>query len=206
MLDTHDRTPARPGRLRIPRSRGAASGLLLIILGAWGALAPFIGADLGFAFGPSREWTAARGWLEVLPGLVTVAGGCLLLLSRNRLSGMLGGWLGVVGGAWFVVGRAAAGPLGLGDVGAPVASSDTRRLWLELTYFHGLGALIVLLAAFALGRLSVRTLRDLEYARGPVVAADHAPQATTETDRLAAPDERSRRWSRPFGRRRTHAH
>ena len=33
----------RAGRFDIPRSRGAASGFLLILLGLWGALVPFIG-------------------------------------------------------------------------------------------------------------------------------------------------------------------
>ena len=31
------------GMLRVPRTRGVASGYLLILLGAWGALIPFIG-------------------------------------------------------------------------------------------------------------------------------------------------------------------
>ena len=71
------------------------------------------------AFSPDREWvwTAARGWLEVLPGVATAVGGFLLLSSRNRFTAMLGAWLTVFAGAWFVVGRALAGPLGLGDVG-----------------------------------------------------------------------------------------
>ena len=191
----------------MPRSRGAASGFLLILLGIWGAAAPFIGHSLDFAFSPSQEWSAARGWLEVLPGAATVVGGCLLLLSRNRVTAMLGGWLTVVAGAWFVVGRAVAGPLALGDVGAPVASTDSQRLWLELSYFNGLGALIVFLGAFALGRLSVRTLRDVEYARRPVATVEHAPEDMTTTEPVSAADARPRRrWSGMFGRRHTHAH
>ncbi len=39
-----DRLDTRGGRMRIPRSRGAMSGLLLVILGLWGALIPFVGA------------------------------------------------------------------------------------------------------------------------------------------------------------------
>jgi hypothetical protein len=33
------------GILRVPRSRGVLSGLLLVLLGAWGALVPFVGPD-----------------------------------------------------------------------------------------------------------------------------------------------------------------
>ena len=52
----------RGGRMRIPRSRGAASGFLLILLGAWGALIPFVGPYFDFAYTPGQEstWTTAR--------------------------------------------------------------------------------------------------------------------------------------------------
>ncbi|WP_193043124.1 hypothetical protein [Mycolicibacterium baixiangningiae] len=178
--------PARPrgGRMRIPRSRGAASGFLLIVLGLWGALIPFLGPSFDFAFTPDQPWTwtNARGWLEVLPGAVAVAGGLLMLTSRNRATAMLGGWLAVAAGAWFVVGRALAGPLGLGNPGTPVAGTDTKRVWLELTYFYGLGALIVFLGALALGRLSVRSVRDVEYAQRPLTDHDQYAQRPLVTD------------------------
>ena len=190
----------------MPRSRGAASGLLLIVLGGWGAAAPFIGANLDFAYQPSQDWSAARGWLEVLPGIAAVLGGSLLLLSRNRVTAMLGGWVSVLAGAWFVVGRAVAGPLALGDVGAPVASSDDRRLLLELSYFHGLGALIVFLGAVALGRLSVRSLRDVEYARRPELAAAQPIEPSESADEPDEVEPRRRHWAMPFGRRGSHAH
>jgi hypothetical protein len=204
--DIHTRDRVRGGRLRMPRSRGAASGFLLIVLGAWGAAAPFVGPYFDFSFGPGQDWTAARGWLEVLPGAATVLGGLLLLVSGNRATAMLGGWLTVIAGAWFVVGRAFAGPLALGDVGTPVASSDTQRVWLELSYFYGLGALIVFLGALALGRLSVRTVRDVEYARRPIV--DREPDRALTTERTETADDtsrqspgwRNRRWA-GLGRR-----
>ena len=183
--------PERPrgGRMRIARSRGAASGFLLILLGVWGALIPFVGPNFDFAFTPDQAWTwtNARGWLEVLPGAVTVLGGLLLLTSRNRATAMLGSWLTVAAGAWFVVGRALAGPLGLGNAGSPVATTDTKRVWLELTYFYGLGALIVFLGALALGRLSVRSVRDVEYATRPVAADEHAAVTATGPQSTATP-------------------
>jgi hypothetical protein len=180
MSDT--RVHARGGRLQMPRSRGAASGFLLILLGAWGALVPFVGPYFDFAFTPDQAWfwTTARGWLEVLPGAATVLGGLLLLVSANRATAMLGGWLTVLAGAWFVVGRALAGPLGIGDVGAPVAATESKRVWLELTYFYGLGALIVFFGAVALGRLSVRTARDIAYVQRPVASAAQPQPAPSE--------------------------
>lgn len=181
MTDT--RVPTRGGRLHMKRSRGAASGLLLILLGAWGALIPFIGPLFDFAFSPDQAWTwtTGRGWLEVLPGVVTVLGGLLLLVSGNRATAMLGGWLAVAGGAWFVIGRVLAGPLGIGDPGVPVAATEAKRVALELTYFYGLGALIVFLGAAALGRISVRSVRDVEWAdRSATAVAPQPAPATAE--------------------------
>jgi hypothetical protein len=210
MSDT--RVHARGGRLQMPRSRGAASGFLLILLGAWGALIPFVGPYFDFSFTPDQEWiwTTARGWLEVLPGAATVVGGLLLLGSRNRATAMFGGWLTVLAGAWFVVGRALAGPLGIGDAGAPVAATETKRVWLELTYFFGLGALIVFLGAIALGRLSVRTARDIAYTQRPVAAAAQPQPApseeVTEIQPTGTAERPHRSFTGMFGRRHTHAH
>lgn len=184
----------RAGRMEIPRSRGAASGFLLVLLGLWGALVPFIGPYFDFAYDPATPWawTSGRGWLEVLPGLVTVLGGLLLLMSRNRATAVFGGWLTVVAGAWFVVGRIFAGPLGLGDPGAPASDTVAGQVALELTFFSGLGALIIFLGAMALGRVSVRSLRDIRYAQRPVttgepVVADPVEtHAATETEPVAA--------------------
>jgi len=187
----------------MPRSRGAASGFLLILLGAWGALIPFVGPYFDFAFTPDTEWTwtIARGWLEVLPGVATVLGGLLLLTSGNRATAMLGGWLTVLAGAWFVVGRALAAPLAIGDVGAPVAATDAKRAWLELTYFYGLGALIIFFGALALGRVSVRSARDVAYVQRPVAAASaHEPAPSEEVTEIQPTDEeRHRGWRNMFG-------
>ncbi|MHA3022262.1 hypothetical protein ACXPWS_18655 [Mycobacterium sp. BMJ-28] len=188
--------PARTGRLAIPRSRGAASGLLLVILGAWGALAPFIGPYIDFAYTPNQAWTwtASRGWLEVLPGAVAVLGGLLLLMSRNRATAMLGGWLGVAAGAWFVIGRSFTATLALGDIGAPTTALNSQGvLLLELSFFTGLGTLIAVLAGMAVGRLSVRSVRDAGYARRPLATE------VDEPDEVRAPMRR-RLW---FGHRRT---
>lgn len=178
-------TPHRGGRLRMRRSRGAVSGLLLIVLGAWGAAVPFVGPTFNFSYSLGQDWTAGRGWLQVLPGVVAAIGGALLVASRNRATAMLGGWLAVVAGAWLVVGRAFAGPLGLGDVGTPVAATDTQRVWMELTCFYGLGALIVFLGGLALGRLSIQSVRDVEYGRRPLPAADRTDVRTGRTETMA---------------------
>ena len=150
--------------LWMPRSRGAVSGLLLVVLGAWGALIPFVGPHFNFAYTPDRDWawTTARGWLEVLPGAATVVGGLLLIFSGNRITAIVGGWLAALAGAWFVIGGQVAPLLGIGSAGDPIAATDRKRAALEVSYFSGLGALIVFISGVALARLAVRLARDVE--------------------------------------------
>lgn len=181
-------TPAntRTRTRRVPRSRGAISGLLLILLGAWGALIPFIGPYFDYSWGTDQtwQWTAARFWLEVLPGAVTVIGGWLVLVSKSRISGSFGGWLAVAGGGWFVVDRSLAGVWHLGSIGSPLSMRPGGQAAAELGYFYGLGALIVLLAGFALGRLAVVGIRDLQ-------AAERDDQRAAEAERQAEAERRA---------------
>lgn len=163
---------ARPRRrylTAIPRSRGLLSGLLLVVLGVWGALIPLVGPYFGYEFGSDQAWSMTwnRFWLDVLPGAALVLGGLMLLLARNRILAWFGGWLALLGGAWFVTGTIVArlwdGSLGANPIGAPAGSTGAQVLEL-LGYFFGLGALAIIVAVFALGRLSVVSVRDLEAA------------------------------------------
>ncbi|MFZ0714389.1 hypothetical protein [Mycobacterium sp.] len=155
------------GTLHMPRSRGAVSGLVLLILGAWGALIPFIGPYLHLSYTPAEVWvwSTARAWLEVFPGVTAAVGGFLLLVSGNRATAMFGGWLAVIAGAWFVVGRTLSSTLRLGDVGQPMAATDAKRAVIEIAYFSGLGALIVFVGGAVLARVTIRTARDVELAQ-----------------------------------------
>ncbi|SNQ48083.1 conserved membrane hypothetical protein [Frankia canadensis] len=167
------------GAWHIPRSRGALSGVLLMALGVWGALIPFIGPyfDFGFTQDGAWTWSSARFWLELLPGIATFAGGLLLLISANRGTAALGAWLAIAAGAWFVLGPTLAGPWHLGTLGAPRGGSARQALeW--ISFFYGLGVAIVFLGSTAWGRLSVRGVRDVEVARRrrALRAGDVAPR------------------------------
>ena len=214
--------PDRAVGLRMPRSRGAVSGLLLVILGAWGALIPFVGPHFNFAYTPDRDWawTTARGWLEVLPGIATVAGGLLLIVSRHRATAMFGGWLAVLAGAWFVVGRTFASTLNIADVGQPAATTDLKRALLEVTYFTGLGALIVFLGGAALARVAVRHARDVVVTEPAPMSTGSTPvagagvpagepvsydESQARTDQSAAEPQPRRRFGGGLFRRRHHA-
>ncbi|VFA97919.1 hypothetical protein [Nocardia cyriacigeorgica] len=196
---------AQGSRLRIPRSRGAVGGLVVLLLGIWGALIPFIGPYFDFTFTPDDPWvwTAARGWLQVLPGMAAIVGGLLMLMSRNRVVASFGGWLSVAAGVWFVIGPVLADLLRLGDIGEPVATSDLKRALLQLTFFYGLGALILFFAATSLGRLSVRSARDIAFAQREVAAGTagrRVDEPVVPAD--AAEAEHRRGWRKPDMRHR----
>ena len=179
----------RPSRLGMPRSRGAVSGLLLVILGAWGALIPFVGPRFNFAYTPDQDWawSTARGWLEVLPGAAAVAGGLLLVIAGHRFTAMLGAWFAVLAGAWFVLGSQLAPLLGIGSPGDPIAATDRKRAVLEISYFSGLGVLIVFVAGVALARTAVRLARDIQPWQAPPQSVAPMPVARPSYSGLEEP-------------------
>jgi hypothetical protein len=166
------------GKTRIPRSRGAMSGLLLILLGIWGALIPFVGPYFHYAYTPDKAWTYTTGrlWLEILPGIAVALGGFIVLASARRPLAILGAFVAVLGGAWFVVGNllSALWNHGIPEAGIPVGGNLTRLALEELGFFIGLGVIIVFFAALALGRFAVVGVKETALAErdAAAVAAD----------------------------------
>src|ERR687895_685284 len=176
--------PIMAGMLRVPRSRGALSGVLLVLLGLWGGLIPFVGPYVDFAYTPNEAWSSNgdRFWLNVAPAIATGLGGLIVLFSANRAVAMFGGWLATLGGAWFIVGPAVSvlwkNP-GASATGTPIGGGG-RQGAVALCFFIRRGAVIVFFAALALGRFSVFGVREArlieqEAAPGP------GPVPTDET-------------------------
>ena len=167
---TRAQGPPGDRAMRLPRTTGLASGVLVIILGVWGALIPFVGPYFHYAFGNFDTWhfTANRFWLDVLPGVLAVVGGILLLTGTKRSTGIIGGWLGIAGGVWYTIGPSVSLLWhGQGSpIGAPIGGTFTRMLE-QVGYFYGIGVAIALLAAFAMGRYVSRP----RVAERPFVAA-----------------------------------
>jgi hypothetical protein len=145
--------------MRIARSTGALSGLLIVLLGIWGALIPFVGPYFDYSFGANTTWhyTSDRLWLDILPGVAAIVGGLLLLTAATRVAGVVGGWLALLSGAWYGIGPAMSmtWESGQGPIGRPLFGS-TRQMLELLGYFYGLGALIIALAGFSIGRFVSR--------------------------------------------------
>ena len=135
-----------------------------MLLGLWGGLIPFVGPYADFAFTPNETWVfnADRFWLNVAPAIAAGLGGLIVLFSANRAVAIFGAWMAALGGAWFIVG----GPVsmlwkaaGASATGAPIGN-EVRQVAEQLSFFTGVGALIVFFAALALGRFSVFGVRE----------------------------------------------
>jgi hypothetical protein len=155
-----------------PAGRGRASGALLVLLGAWGALIPFVGPYFGYAYTPDKTWayTSGRLVLSVFPGAVVFLSGLLVLASDGTAA--IGGFFAAVGGAWFVVGAevlAVAAHGGSYSPGSPVVTSGqalapaTMRLLEHIGFYSGLGVVIVFLGALALGKAVIARLASGGY-------------------------------------------
>jgi hypothetical protein len=154
---------------RIPLSRGATCGLLLILLGLWGGLIPFVGPYFHFGYTPDKAWAynSGRLYYSIIPAAVVLVGGLLALATRNRGVGMFGGILAVLGGIW----------LGLGETftvvvlkksiqaGSPIipagGASQVYRYLEGLTLFSGLALLVAIIGAIAIGRFSMLSATDV---------------------------------------------
>jgi hypothetical protein len=162
------------GMLQMRRSRGLASGLLLVLLGLWGALIPFVGPYFHFAYTPDTGWTytTARLWLEILPGTAVFLGGVLLIIASSRYVALFGAMLAAAAGAWFVLGTILS-PLWNNHVplgGSPAGATVYMRIMEQLGFFSALGVVIVFVAGMAIGRIASvpAGIRVAEPVREPV--------------------------------------
>lgn len=180
---------------RVPRGRGATSGVLLVLLGIWGGLIPFLGPQFHYAYSPNTSWTMTWGrlWLEVLPSAAAVIGGFILLSSTSRLAGLWAGWLASLGGAWFVVGPSLSQLWSGGQPqsGSPVATDIVGSTVEAIGFFYGVGAVMLFLGALALGRHSVIGIKEATAATAAATttATTMPPEAPMATDRPDRSDQ-----------------
>lgn len=163
-------------------SRWRGIGGLLMLLGAWGAVIPFVGPYFGYAYTPDTTWTYTFGrlCLSILPGAAAFLGG-FLVLATDRMAAP-GAFLAALGGAWFVLGQSIVAVAFTNSsiaVGSPVTASGagigpaTMRFLEGLGFFYGLGVVIVFFAALAMGRaISARRAEARAYPGGPFESAE----------------------------------
>lgn len=154
----------------VDRSAGLSlAGLCILLVGAWGGIAPYVGPIFGYKFSNlvSFQWTQTNALLRLAPGAVCVLAGLVLLIGGARLGGSRAGpwfWglITVLCGAWFVIGPAAWQLLGHADpvlTGLPYsAGTFFDRVGAQL----GVGVLLAYFGANAMGLVPrmIRTVRD----------------------------------------------
>jgi hypothetical protein len=153
-----------------------AAGLLILALGLWGGLVPFVGHYFHFALGPDKSWTwtSGRFYLSVLPGVVAAIGGLMLIGSGPRSSARLGALLALAAGAWFAMGPETSLLWNAAGAQGPAHGSKVVRVLEMLTYHTALGVLITALAAYALPRFPKRAVAAEAGAAGAAVAVERA--------------------------------
>jgi hypothetical protein len=187
------------GMLRVPRSRGALNGGLLVLLGIWGGLIAFVGPYFHYAYTPDKAFTYTTGrlWLEILPAAGAIVGGLILGGTASRPVAIFGAWLAALSGAWFVLGSqlSALWHTG-GSAGVPVGD-NLHRVVEQIGFFTGLGLVIVFLAAVALGRFTVIGIRERALAEAPAV--ETVPAETVPAREVPAETVPAGETTRPVG-------
>ncbi|MHB1876862.1 MAG: hypothetical protein ACYCPF_18640 [Streptosporangiaceae bacterium] len=151
------------------RTRGLVSGLLLVLLGAWAGLAPFIAPYGGYGITPATPWhfDAGRLYFSVLPGAVVLVAGLIVAAGRLRPLAVGSALVAAIGGIWLGYGitltralfpfRVAAAMLAHGTA---IGSTPARMLLSAGALYYAPGVLIVFVAALAIGRISVVAHKD----------------------------------------------
>lgn len=148
--------------MRRARLIGVGGGIVVALLGLWGALIPLIGPYFNFGFSPNSTWhfTTDRVWLTILPGALAFVAGILLIFAHRRSTGLMAGWMAVIAGAWFVVGPAVSllwnNTTTLAPIGAPLGG-NARTALEYLATFYALGLLISGAGIAAMARYATLT-------------------------------------------------
>lgn len=146
---------ARQGLASGPHRPGLAFlGLLIVLLGAWGGIVPYVGPTFGYRATRSGSfvWTASHALLYLLPGALALAMGLIILgalLGRDRGATVAKGMaalLVMVCGAWFVLGPA-VWPIFSSSVVFGPATGALARFTNYLGYNLGTGLLLTALGA-----------------------------------------------------------
>jgi hypothetical protein len=148
--------PPYATRSTTPSGLGMCATMALL-LSAWAAVVPFLGATFGFSADGQSSWTWSRVHVlgALVPGVIGVLASVLIIGSfRHRTDGEaprgIGFWslLLVLVGAWFVM-VPVLWPVLVGPYFHVASPSVTLRYWLG--YASGPGLLITAIGAFMVG-------------------------------------------------------
>lgn len=171
------------GRHMVAASAGPGLGflgLLVLLLGAWGGIVPFVGPLFGYrsTHSGSFAWTAPHVFLYLIPGAVAMFFGLVLMgaamerRARFSLSKELAALVIMACGAWFVLGPVVWPIFSSSAVFTATTGGALARFVNFLGYNLGPGLLLASLGAMALVRPVARS-----YLISPGAAPTTVPRA-----------------------------
>jgi hypothetical protein len=181
----HVARTARP-RIHIGRFGIGSVGLLTVLIAAWGGILPFVGPSFGYSADGtgSWHWNLAHALLSLAPGAVGVLVGAVILaetrgvvVGRGRFALTMVGILGVLSGAWFVVGPL-AWPVITTQGAYFVHAAPLRNLANQAGYSLGTGVILALCGGFAIGWASRHQPKATTVLPAATSDADAAPVVT----------------------------
>src|SRR5437773_12259078 len=104
-----------------------ATGFLLVLVGIWAGLIPFVGPYINYQMQTTDAWHMTRDhlWLSVVPAAAIFVGGWLIARGFSRGTAGFGGLLGFCGGFWLVIGPTFAALWKDGAIGGGPAIGGT---------------------------------------------------------------------------------
>jgi len=142
-----------------PAGRLAAVGTWIVVVGAWGGLAPFLAPALGLSADgrPSWLWDLPHALLWLVPGAVACLAGAAVLghvpatrRGRGRVGTGAVGLVVLACGAWFVIGPSAWTILKT-SAAVFVPADPLRALVYRVVYSYGPGLVLVLFGGLVMG-------------------------------------------------------
>lgn len=182
-----------PGPAAVAEPRTHISRILLVgtgvlLLSAWGGIAPFVAPAFGLSPDGTGSWTwsLAHALLALVPGAVGILAALGILgrlpemrHERRRTEARVAGLLAVLCGAWFIFGPT-AWPVLHGSEYFPLIESPWGTMIRELAFAFGPGILIAAGGAYAMGWAG--------HGSAALGRIRHLHGASATTTEVAAPD------------------
>lgn len=152
-------TRTRSKAFAVPPAGLGLTGLVILLIGAWAGIVPFVGPSFGFSADGSSSWfwNLPHALLWLAPGAVAVWCGLMMLgmvpraiAGFARLGSAALGTISAACGAWLIIGPL-AWPVLEHSAGVFVPASPIKELAYQVGYSLGPGVLLVLFGAFAMG-------------------------------------------------------
>jgi hypothetical protein len=169
-------------------------GILTVAISAWGGIIPYIGPTFSYSADGSGswDWSLTHTVLALVPGAIGVLVGLSFLaripdarIGRRKTSLSTAGFIAILCGAWFVIGPL-AWPVIHNSGPYFVTATPLRTLANEVGYSLGVGLILAMCGAFAIGWAARHNRPLTETAGTRSTVATDAPVGPASTEPAGA--------------------